>query len=69
MSDEVLEKFVKWQSELLDMEREEDVSTREKLLASLTNNQLQQRGLALLGVSVASSRTGLGGKTQVYQLK
>ncbi|RKP21246.1 P-loop containing nucleoside triphosphate hydrolase protein [Rozella allomycis CSF55] len=57
-----VQEFASQQRKLLEIERNYDVEERSRLLSTLTNNQLAQRGLAILKLKVESTATGLGGK-------
>lgn len=60
-----MEKFIAHQIELVETERKIDVEETLKLLSAYAPNQLQKRGVALIGLKVTGMRTGLGGKSLV----
>lgn len=61
----VVEKFVEKQRSLLDLEYQAQLETQAEYLTKLSKQQLQKRGVALLGLRESSRSTGLAGKTLV----
>jgi DNA polymerase alpha-associated DNA helicase A len=60
-----LKRFIARQKELLLQERNEEIARTGLLLSKSSQKVLEQRGLALGGLGVASMGIGLGGKTSV----
>ena len=64
-SDEQLKAFIDRHRELLKKEREAEIERTSLLLSNCPPKLLEQKGLALCGLGVASVGIGLGGKTCV----
>ena len=62
-TEEQLRAFIKRQRELLTRERDAEIERTSLLLSNCGPKLLEQKGLALNGVGVASVNIGLGGKT------
>ncbi len=58
-----LSSFVRLQSDLLSLEREEELSRSSALLSGLSAKELAIRGLCLRNLNLNSRRTGLFGRT------
>ncbi|CAN6649494.1 DNA polymerase alpha-associated DNA helicase A [Trichomonascus vanleenenianus] len=56
-------KFVSSFLDSIDDERKVDIEETNELLSTLTQKKLAEHGLAVLNLTVGSTRTGLGGKT------
>lgn len=54
--------FIDSQLDLVANERKLEVEETARLLSACSPAQLQKRGVALVGLRIASMRTGLGGK-------
>ncbi|KAI0336542.1 P-loop containing nucleoside triphosphate hydrolase protein [Cubamyces sp. BRFM 1775] len=64
-SDEQLKAFIDRHRELLKKEREAEIERTSLLLSNCPPKLLEQKGLALCGLGVASVGIGLGGKTLI----
>jgi DNA polymerase alpha-associated DNA helicase A len=62
------EAFIARQRQLLQQERNAEIERSSLLLTNCGPKLLEQKGLALLGLGVASVNIGLGGKTCVLSL-
>ena len=67
-TDEQIRAFIDKHRVLLAKEREAEVERTSLLLTSCSPSLLEQRGLALGGLGVASVAVGLGGKTYVLRV-
>ena len=67
-TEEQLRAFIKRQRELLTRERDAEIERTSLLLSNCGPKLLEQKGLALNGVGVASVNIGLGGKTYATAL-
>ena len=63
MTDPTLAAFIARQRVLLAKEREAEIDRTSLLLSNCGPKLLEQKGLALGGLSVSSINVGLGGKT------
>jgi len=63
MADPTLAAFIARQRVLLAKEREAEIDRTSLLLSNCGPKLLEQKGLALGGLSVSSINVGLGGKT------
>lgn len=63
MADPALAAFIARQRVLLAKEREAEIDRTSLLLSNCGPKLLEQKGLALGGLSVSSINVGLGGKT------
>lgn len=64
-TEDQLKAFIKRQRELLARERDAEIERTSLLLSNCGPKLLEQKGLALNGVGIASINIGLGGKTCV----
>ena len=64
-TDEQLKAFIARHRELLEKEREAEIERTSLLLSNCPPKLLEQKGLCLAGLGVASVGIGLGGKTCV----
>ena len=64
-TDEQLKAFIARHRELLDKEREAEIERTSLLLSNCPPKLLEQKGLCLASLGVASVGIGLGGKTCV----
>lgn len=62
-TEDQLKAFIKRQRDLLARERDAEIERTSLLLSNCGPKLLEQKGLALNGVGVASINIGLGGKT------
>lgn len=66
-TEDQLKAFITRQRELLARERDAEIERTSLLLSNCGPKLLEQKGLALNGVGVASMNIGLGGKTCVLR--
>ncbi|PRP75087.1 DNA-binding protein SMUBP-2 [Planoprotostelium fungivorum] len=63
--DSTVDDFVKKTIELLQLERDAEIQTTEAAQGSLSETEMQKRGICLRKLVVSSSSTGLGGRSLV----
>ena len=68
MSTSSLTKFLERQRHLLAAERQAEIERSSLLLSNCGPRLLEQKGLALLNLGIASINIGLGGKTYGFLL-
>lgn len=67
MTDAALTAFINRQRVLLSKEREAEIERSSLLLSNCGPKLLEQKGLSLGGLGVASINIGLGGKTYIFR--
>lgn len=68
VSEADIKTFINRQRDLLARERETEIERSSLLLSNCGPKLLEQKGLSLAGLGIASMNVGLGGKTWVISL-